>query len=63
MSAAAAAAGAEAGDQDPSRELTTPQDRQGWFRLDPERFTDMCGKAYVRQLGLQLRERCADGKP
>ena len=46
MSAAAAAAGAEVGDQDPSRELTTPQDRQGWFRLDPERFTEMCGKAY-----------------
>ena len=47
MSGAAAAAAAGAGDQDPSRELTTPQDRQGWFRLEPERFSELCGKAYA----------------
>ena len=43
MSGAAAGAGA----QDPSRELKTPQDRQGWFKLEPERFTELCSKAYV----------------
>ena len=46
MSGAAAAA-AGAGEQDPSRELRTPQDRQGWFRLEPERITEPCGKAYA----------------
>ena len=47
MSGAAAAAAAGAGDQDPSRELKTPQDRQGWFRLEPEIFIELCGKAYA----------------
>ena len=40
-----AAAGAAA--QDPIRELKTPQDRRGWFKLEPERFTELCGKAYA----------------
>ena len=40
-----AAAGAAA--QDPSRELNTPQDREGWFKLNPARFTEMCGQAYA----------------
>ena len=43
MSGAAAGAGA----QDPSRELKTPQDRQGLFKLEPERFAELCGKAYL----------------
>ena len=43
MSGAAAGAGA----QDPSRELKTPQDRQGWFKLEPERFTELCSNFYV----------------
>ena len=42
MSGAAAAAA-----QDPSRELKTPQDRQGWFKLEPEKFTELCSNAYV----------------
>ena len=26
--------------------MKTPQDRQGWFKLEPERFTELCSKAY-----------------
>ena len=44
---AAAAAGAAPAQGGPSRELKTPQDRQGWFKLEPERFTELCGKAYL----------------
>ena len=46
MSGAAAAAAAGTEVRDPSRELTTPQDRQGWFTLEPARFTELCSKAY-----------------
>jgi len=42
MSGAAAAAA-----QDPSRELKTPQDRLGWFKLELERFTELCSNPYV----------------
>ena len=47
MSAAAAAAAAVPGQGDPSREFNTPQDRDGWFKLEPARFTELCNNAYV----------------
>ena len=49
MPAMSGAAAAAARDEDPgpSRELRTPQDRQGWFKLEPEKFTELCEKAYV----------------
>ena len=40
-------AAAEAAAQDPSQELNTPQDREGWFKLHPARFTELCGEAYA----------------
>ena len=46
MSAAAAAA-AVPSQGDPRKELNTPQDRDSWFALDPARFTELCGQAYV----------------
>ena len=39
-----AAGGAAA--QDPSQELNTPQNREGWFKLPPARFTELCSQAY-----------------
>ena len=45
MSGAAAAAAQVQGD--PSWELNTPQDRQGWFKLEPARFTELCSSAYL----------------
>ena len=58
MSGAAAAAA-----QDPSRELKTPQDRQGWFKLEPEKFTELCSNAYVDgDYGYVLRECSTDGE-
>ena len=44
---AAAAAGADPVRGDPSRELNTPQDREGWFKLHPARFTGLCSQAYA----------------
>ena len=43
MSGAAAAAAA----QDPGRESNTPQNREGWFKLPPGKFTELCGQAYA----------------
>ena len=47
MSAAAAAAAAPGAPGDPGRELNTLQDRDQWFNLDPARFTELCGNAYL----------------